>query len=99
MVLPNATRIAFGSRTISNLVGGRIGHLFKDQSGRTPVCLVARLQALRDGALTRDGQSGETGIGLAITEQAVRLHGGAVSAANAPDGGLIVEIALPATAP
>jgi signal transduction histidine kinase len=43
----------------------------------------------------RDRQTGGTGIGLAITERAVRLHGGSVTAANAPDGGLIVEITLP----
>lgn len=36
------------------------------------------------------------GLGLAIAERAVRLHGGSVSAANAPDGGLIVTLQLPA---
>jgi two-component system sensor histidine kinase CpxA len=43
----------------------------------------------------RDRQTGGSGIGLAITERAVRLHGGAVTASNAPDGGLLVEITLP----
>jgi len=43
----------------------------------------------------RDRQTGGTGIGLAITERAVRLHDGIVTATNAPDGGLIVEIVLP----
>jgi two-component system, OmpR family, sensor histidine kinase CpxA len=47
----------------------------------------------------RDRQTGGTGIGLAITERAVRLHSGGVTAANAPDGGLIVEITLPIPAP
>jgi len=47
----------------------------------------------------RDRQSGGTGIGLAITERAVRLHNGTVAAANAPDGGLIVEITLPLSSP
>jgi len=47
----------------------------------------------------RDRQTGGTGIGLAITERAVRLHGGTVTATNAPDGGLIVEIVLPAATP
>ncbi len=43
----------------------------------------------------RDRQSGGgTGLGLAITERAVRLHGGTVKAANAPDGGLTVELKL-----
>lgn len=46
----------------------------------------------------RDRQTGGTGIGLAITQRAVHLHGGTVIAANAPDGGLIVEIVLPVTA-
>jgi two-component system sensor histidine kinase CpxA len=46
----------------------------------------------------RERQTGGTGIGLAITERAVRLHGGTVSAANAPDGGLVVEIVLPVAA-
>src|SRR5215218_8672783 len=41
----------------------------------------------------RDRQSGGgTGLGLAITERAVRMHGGSVSAANAPEGGLAVEM-------
>lgn len=46
----------------------------------------------------RDRQTGGAGIGLAITERAVRLHGGTVTASNAADGGLIVEIELPVTA-
>ena len=47
-------------------------------------------------AESRDRHSGGMGIGLTITDRAVRLHGGQVSAKNAPDGGLIVEISLPA---
>jgi len=43
----------------------------------------------------RERRSGGSGVGLAITERAVRLHGGSVTARNADDGGLIVAIALP----
>jgi len=43
----------------------------------------------------RDRESGGAGLGLAITEAAVRLHDGTVQAMNAGDGGLIVEITLP----
>jgi two-component system sensor histidine kinase CpxA len=39
--------------------------------------------------------TGGVGLGLAITEQAVRLHGGTVSASNLVEGGLAVEIRLP----
>jgi two-component system sensor histidine kinase CpxA len=38
-----------------------------------------------------------SGLGLAITERIARTHGGSVRAANAPDGGLIVELELPVT--
>ena len=44
----------------------------------------------------RDRASGGAGLGLAIAERAVRLHGGTVSASNAAGGGLLVTIRLPA---
>ncbi len=43
----------------------------------------------------RNRQTGGVGLGLAITDRTVRLHGGRVKAANRPEGGLIVEIRLP----
>ena len=43
----------------------------------------------------RGRQTGGVGLGLAITERAVRFHGGKVSASNRPLGGLTVEIRLP----
>ncbi len=43
----------------------------------------------------RERQTGGAGLGLAITERAVRLHGGTVHASNRPEGGLMVEIRLP----
>ena len=43
----------------------------------------------------RERQTGGTGIGLAIAEQAVRLHGGSIRASNRSTGGLLVEISLP----
>jgi signal transduction histidine kinase len=43
----------------------------------------------------RERSAGGVGLGLAITERAVRLHGGRVKAENSPSGGLIVELHLP----
>jgi signal transduction histidine kinase len=45
----------------------------------------------------RERQSGGAGVGLAIAERAVHLHGGSLRALNAPDAGLIVEMELPLT--
>lgn len=45
---------------------------------------------------SRERKTGGVGLGLAITKQAVTLHGGTVQAANLPDGGLVVTITLPA---
>jgi two-component system, OmpR family, sensor histidine kinase CpxA len=43
----------------------------------------------------RGRQTGGVGLGLAITERAVRFHGGKVHAFNREGGGLTVEIRLP----
>jgi signal transduction histidine kinase len=39
--------------------------------------------------------TGGVGLGLAITERAVRFHGGKVTAFNRAEGGLMVEMRLP----
>lgn len=43
----------------------------------------------------RDRKDGGAGLGLAIAQRAIAIHGGSVGAANAPDGGLIVTVTLP----
>jgi two-component system sensor histidine kinase CpxA len=46
----------------------------------------------------RDRASGGYGLGLAIAQRAVRLHGGDVWARNEPSGGLAVVVVIPAEA-
>jgi len=43
----------------------------------------------------RERASGGSGLGLSISDRAIRSHGGNVQACNAEDGGLIIEISLP----
>lgn len=43
----------------------------------------------------RNRASGGFGLGLAIAQKAVHLHGGEIEARNAPDGGLCVVVELP----
>jgi two-component system, OmpR family, sensor kinase len=49
-------------------------------------------------AESRDRDSGGEGIGLAITSQVMKAHGGSARAANANSGGLEVRLSLPETA-
>lgn len=51
-----------------------------------------RVEGARERAETDRG----TGLGLAIAERAAHAHGGRIEACNAPDGGLEVQICLPA---
>jgi len=49
-------------------------------------------------AESRDRDTGGEGIGLAITAQVMKAHGGSASAANRQEGGLEVRLSLPADA-
>jgi len=50
-------------------------------------------------AESRDRDSGGEGIGLAITAQVMKAHGGRATAANNPGGGLEVRLSLPEGTP
>ena len=47
----------------------------------------------------RNRQTGGAGLGLSIADRAIRLHGGTIRASNRKDGGLQVEIRIPAGPP
>ena len=45
--------------------------------------------------MARSESSGGFGVGLAIAERAIHLHGGKIAASNRPTGGLSVEMLIP----
>ncbi len=47
---------------------------------------------------SRDRASGGYGLGLAIARRAIIAHGGDIRASNVPEGGLRIEVRLPASA-
>jgi two-component system sensor histidine kinase CpxA len=47
----------------------------------------------------RNRQTGGAGLGLSIADRAIRLHGGQLRASNRKEGGLEMEIRIPAVAP
>ena len=47
----------------------------------------------------RNQQTGGAGLGLSIADRAIRLHGGQLRASNRREGGLEMEIRIPAVAP
>ncbi len=47
----------------------------------------------------RDRKSGGAGLGLSIADRAIRAHGGTIGAENRIEGGLLVTIRIPLTAP
>jgi two-component system sensor histidine kinase CpxA len=47
----------------------------------------------------RSKETGGTGVGLAIADRAIRLHGGSLSLRNHPEGGLEVTVLIPSTSP
>jgi two-component system CheB/CheR fusion protein len=66
----------------------------RDHGPGVPEDVIAELFLPFHRLLDAVGKDG-TGLGLAITECAFRIHGGSVTAANAPGGGLVVTLNVP----
>lgn len=63
--------------------------------GVAPEELASIFQPFFRSSNTRNDTDGH-GLGLAIAQHVVQAHGGAITASNRPEGGLCVEIVLPA---
>ena len=76
-----------------------VAYLFEDSGPGVPEGSLSRLfdRLYRvDSARTRN--KGGSGLGLAICKTIAEIHGGGISAANAPSGGLQIEVVLPIAA-
>ena len=100
-VIRNAVRYtADHSRVTVDLLVDRGRYVIRiaDQGPGVPDDVLEKLfEPFYRVADARDRQSCGTGIGLAIAERAVRLHGGTIQAQNRAEGGLLVVIMLPVT--
>ena len=90
---PVEIRLGYGQAS-----AGRMAEIsIRDHGPGVPESEIANLfRPFYRVADARERDSGGIGLGLAITSRAVKLHGGTVSAKNAPGGGLLVTVCLPA---
>ncbi|MEE4254146.1 MAG: ATP-binding protein [Desulfuromusa sp.] len=98
-VIRNAVKYTKDNSTVSvNLIrtSEQLTIQVADQGSGVPDAALTKLfEPFYRVAAARDRQSGGSGIGLAIAEQAVKLHSGTITATNLPAGGLLIEIHLP----
>jgi two-component system OmpR family sensor kinase len=101
-VLRNAVRYSPNDTAVQMIIsktGGGLQILIRDHGPGVPAAELERIfEPFYRVAESRDRDSGGEGIGLAITAQVMKAHGGAAQAVNAPDGGLEVRLRLPETA-
>jgi signal transduction histidine kinase len=101
-VLRNAVRYSPGNARVQMNIAARGGGLeivIRDHGPGVPASELERIfEPFYRVAESRDRDSGGEGIGLAITSQVIKAHGGTAKAVNAAGGGLEVRLNLPGTA-
>ena len=90
------TAVAVGMRRDAHVAPPRIRIWVRDHGGGVPdAALPYIFQPFYRVGDARDRGTGGVGLGLTIVHRTIQLHGGTVSAVNAPGGGLLVELGLP----
>ncbi len=80
--------------------GGRVVASVQDTGpGVPPDLRTAIFERFRQGEGGAARKSGGTGLGLAIARDFVQLHGGTLAVSDAPGGGALFQLTVPATAP
>jgi two-component system, OmpR family, sensor kinase len=101
-VLRNAVRYSPNDSTVEMQIaraGNGLEIVIRDHGPGVPAADLERIfEPFYRVAESRDRDSGGEGIGLAITSQVMKAHGGSAGAVNANSGGLEVRLSLPGTA-
>jgi two-component system, OmpR family, sensor kinase len=101
-VLRNAVRYSPHDSSIDMSIAranGLLEILIRDRGPGVPPSDLERIfEPFYRVAESRDRDSGGEGIGLAITSQVMKAHGGSAKAANVAGGGLEVRLSLPESA-
>jgi len=97
-LLDNALRHGAGTiELVATVVGDRVElHVYDEGPGFPPELLEHVFERFSRAGSARS--HGHAGLGLAIVDSVAKAHGGVVGAANRPQGGADVWIALPLTA-
>jgi two-component system sensor histidine kinase CpxA len=98
-VLRNAVRYSPNDTAVEVAARGADGQVTITVRDRGPGVPQEELERIFEPfhrvADSRDRDSGGEGIGLAITSQVMKAHGGSASASNRPGGGLEVRLIIP----
>jgi len=101
-LVDNATRMTPPDGAVSVRLSSADGRAVIEVSDSGPGIPEADLPRLFDrfyrSGMSRDRATGGAGLGLAIVKAIVTAHGGTIGAANAPGGGAIFAVRLPALA-
>src|SRR5436853_1019784 len=96
MYTPEGTEVEIGlSHKDGPLNVGALIRVRDQGQGVPPAALVDIFRPFYRVGDARDRQTGGVGLGLSISQRAVAVHGGTITASNAAGGGLLVEITLP----
>jgi two-component system, OmpR family, sensor histidine kinase CpxA len=96
---PEATTVEIGMRREGRRGSPRVRIAVRDHGDGVPEGALPHIfEPFYRVGDARTRSPGGIGLGLTIVDRTMRLHGGSVRAANAPDGGLVVELTLPAAA-
>ena len=96
-LIDNAVKFAGAARVRVETGDGVVSVLIDDDGPGIPSDEIESLfEPFSRGERSRNRQTGGAGLGLAVARQIARAHGGEVTLANRPEGGLKARLTLPA---